>query len=764
MESNSFWQRMTVGKRIAFGFAVVLVLLTAVGLLSFTGVGGIVHNAGMVIDGNKLDGVLAQREVDHLNWAGSVNALLTDENITELHVETDPRQCGFGKWLYGEGRKNAEALVPSLAPIIKRIEEPHARLHESAISIGKAFQPADANLPAYLQARQIDHLKWMETIDDLFLENHAKLDVITDDHQCALGKWLFGEEAKKAVERNPSLGPLLKALEEPHRQLHESAKQIQTEYRQIHPGLMVMLQQRLDDHRRWAAAVAQAILERKTSLDVETDPAKCAFGKFLQSREAQVYMASSPALKQALDACRAPHEALHRSAMDIDASLKAGDAFSARDVYTMVTLPALEEVGKYFNQAIDAEAKLMEGRNKALDAYRKHTLPALEKTEAAMEALHHEAAALLEGQREANQIYASQTMPSLRTVQELLGEIRQEAKKNIMTDVVMLDAAKGTKRNVSIVGLAAIIAGLFLAIVIARGIVNVLTRISQNLGEGADQVASASNQVAGSSQSLAEGASEQAASLEETSSSMEEMASMTLRNSENANQADVLMQKTKSVVEKASQTMEELTGAMEGISNASAETSKIIKTIDEIAFQTNLLALNAAVEAARAGEAGAGFAVVADEVRNLAVRAAEAAKNTTELIQGTVKRVEDGAQLLDSTTEAFGEVAETTVKVGEIVGEIAAASNEQTQGYEQIRKAVSEMDKVTQSTAANSEESASAAEELNAQAEQMKQIVEELMVLVGGNFSGQPVSRKALKGQERKMLEARKDLPALGMI
>ena len=171
---------------------------------------------------------------------------------------------------------------------------------------------------------------------------------------------------------------------------------------------------------------------------------------------------------------------------------------------------------------------------------------------------------------------------------------------------------------------------------------------------------------------------------------------------------------------------------MAAISAASTETSKIIKTIDEIAFQTNLLALNAAVEAARAGEAGAGFAVVADEVRNLAMRAAEAAKSTAGLIEETVKKVKDGSGLVEKTGTAFSEVASGSSKVAELVAEIASASKEQAMGIEQVNTAVSEMDRVTQKNAANAEESASAAEELSAQAEHMKSFVGELVALVTG--------------------------------
>ncbi len=198
-----------------------------------------------------------------------------------------------------------------------------------------------------------------------------------------------------------------------------------------------------------------------------------------------------------------------------------------------------------------------------------------------------------------------------------------------------------------------------------------------------------------------------------------------------------VMKEANQVVAKANKSMDELTGSMQEISHASEETSKIIKTIDEIAFQTNLLALNAAVEAARAGEAGAGFAVVADEVRNLALRAADAAKNTADLIEGTVKKTKEGSDLVNTTNEAFGEVATNASKVGELVGEIAAASNEQAQGIEQVNTAVNEMDKIVQQNAANAEESASASEEMNAQAEQMKSMVEELIAVVGASDNGE---------------------------
>jgi methyl-accepting chemotaxis protein len=273
--------------------------------------------------------------------------------------------------------------------------------------------------------------------------------------------------------------------------------------------------------------------------------------------------------------------------------------------------------------------------------------------------------------------------------------------------------------------------GIALAYVITRGILKPINYVIEGLTEGADQVVSASGQVSSASQQLAEGASEQAAALEETSSAIEELSATSKQNADNAGQANTLMSQTMQVVDASTASMGELTASMNDITKASEDTSKIIKTIDEIAFQTNLLALNAAVEAARAGEAGAGFAVVADEVRNLAMRAAEAAKNTAALIEGTVKKIRHGSEIVDKTDRAFAQLVDQTGKVCELIGEIAAASQEQSRGAEQITTAVTEMDKVVQQNASNSEESAAASEELNAQAEQMKEFVSHLVALVG---------------------------------
>ncbi|MDZ7260506.1 MAG: Cache 3/Cache 2 fusion domain-containing protein [candidate division KSB1 bacterium] len=239
----------------------------------------------------------------------------------------------------------------------------------------------------------------------------------------------------------------------------------------------------------------------------------------------------------------------------------------------------------------------------------------------------------------------------------------------------------------------------------------------------ADQVASASAQIGTGSQALAQGASEQASSLEEISSNLQEMASMTRQNAANAKEARSLSDGARAAAARGVESMNRLSEAIEKIKTSSDDTARIVKTIDEIAFQTNLLALNAAVEAARAGDAGKGFAVVAEEVRNLAMRSAEAAKNTANMIESSVKNADTGVALNQEVIKNLDEINEQIKKVSEVMAEIAAASDQQSQGIDQINTGVDQLNQVTQQTAANSEESASAAQELSSQAEELRSMV-----------------------------------------
>lgn len=422
------------------------------------------------------------------------------------------------------------------------------------------------------------------------------------------------------------------------------------------------------------------------------DHEKCNFGRWMSAVNSV-----NPSIKDALSKASSPHARFHQAVSAIKTFMKNGKAEDANSHFNAVMLPASEEVFVRFGELAGEAGRVSE-------------------------------------------LYAKMNEQSMKTAREkqlvAFGLLDKMIKVNgdnaEETSRSASEHASGARIFMAIAMFSGFASALGLGIFLGLSISKALSRVINGLSEGAGQVAAAAGQVSGASQSLAEGASEQAASLEETSSSLEEMSSMTKRNAENSLQADALMRETNSVVEKAAVSMGKLTKSMAEIAEASSQTQKIIKNIDEIAFQTNLLALNAAVEAARAGEAGAGFAVVAEEVRNLALRSAEAAKNTASMIEGTVKKVGDGTSLLDQANKAFEEVSGSATKVGDLVSEISAASDEQAKGIELINRAVTEMDKITQQNAANAEESASASEELSAQSEQMLAFVDQLVELVNG--------------------------------
>jgi methyl-accepting chemotaxis protein/methyl-accepting chemotaxis protein-1 (serine sensor receptor) len=272
-------------------------------------------------------------------------------------------------------------------------------------------------------------------------------------------------------------------------------------------------------------------------------------------------------------------------------------------------------------------------------------------------------------------------------------------------------------------------------IYIVRGINVALTQTVVELSEGADQIAAASSQVSASSQSLAQGASEQAASLEETSASSEEINSMAHKNTENALAMAQLVGESKTEFINTNRQLSEMLSAMDDINDSSGKIAKIIRIIDEIAFQTNILALNAAVEAARAGEAGMGFAVVAEEVRSLAQRSAQAAKDTALLIEDSVTKSNAGKTKLGGVATSIQRISGEFNGLSTLVDEVSHGSKEQSIGIAQIAKALSQMEHVTQTTAANAEESAAASEELNAQSESMKDLTIRLNLLVGASIS-----------------------------
>ncbi len=279
---------------------------------------------------------------------------------------------------------------------------------------------------------------------------------------------------------------------------------------------------------------------------------------------------------------------------------------------------------------------------------------------------------------------------------------------------------------------------------IAAKVSKPLNRVCYGISAETDQVTLSARKVTAATKDMADGASSNASQLEETSASLEQITAQTKRNSEQTEHGREMMAEAQKMMGSANEHVADMSGAIGEISRLGDETKKIIKTIDEIAFQTNLLALNAAVEAARAGEAGSGFAVVADEVRNLAMRAADAAKNTSSLIEKIIASVKSGYDLTMNTKDIFEKNVELSGKISSVIDEIAAASKEQAEGISQVNKAVSEMDKVTQQSAANAEELSSLAADTDARAEKVRGFVENIVKMFGTGDKGSPAEAKAM--------------------
>lgn len=347
-------------------------------------------------------------------------------------------------------------------------------------------------------------------------------------------------------------------------------------------------------------------------------------------------------------------------------------------------------------------------------------------------------------QVEAQALSNTKILPVLKNIEDDCAELLKINRQILTTSQTGADTLSSTIKwaivAVMIIGGVACVLVVFIVRIVNANLRTVIGELS----EGAGQLASAAGQISQTSQDLAQGASEQAASLEETSASSEEINSMARKNAENSQTANKLVEHSQEQFIETNRSLSTMVLAMDDIKASSDKVARIIKVIDEIAFQTNILALNAAVEAARAGEAGMGFAVVADEVRNLAQRCAQAARDTTTLIEASIIKSNDGKTRVDQVATAIRAATEEASRIKTLVDEVSLGSVEQTRGIDQIARALTQMEQVTQRSAANAEESAAAAEELTAQASTLMEVVRGLSAMVGYQASDErrrPVSK-----------------------
>jgi methyl-accepting chemotaxis protein len=549
-------------------------------------------------------------------------------------------------------------------------------------------------------------------------------------------------------------------------------------------GLRAGLEKFRGDHYR-AAVQTQNLIHAGTSFEGGVDASLCAFGRWL----ADIHI-SNPQLNQLLTEIRGIHQGFHGAIARVKEAVAQGDSEQAQTIYRESMMPAVEKTLAGFDAMLrvanEASALYQEMNVQLMGPVRESSektyeildnLIALTKghadkaTTAAVSA-SRQATALSTLGMIAGALLAvglglllsrSITRPLGRTLEMIedlaAGRLGRRLGMNRQDEIgqmarAMDDFADNLEKEV-LEAFQRLADGDFTFQ--AQGLVREpLARANQSLNalvtelqQVANQIAGAGGEVADASQSLSQGATEQASSLEEISASMTEMVEQTRQSAENARQADQLANNAQGDAETGNFRMQAMTQAMAEIAGAGQNISKIIKTIEEIAFQTNLLALNAAVEAARAGQHGKGFAVVAEEVRNLAARSAKAAQETAELIEGTVEKTSRGTQIAQETAEALENIVGGVKKVSDLVGEIAAAVNEQAEGIGQVNIALSQIDQVTQQNTANAEESAAAAEELSAQAQQLREMLGRFR-LQGQGVSQPPRPAKPDMGKHEK--------------
>ncbi|MEW6238001.1 MAG: methyl-accepting chemotaxis protein [Candidatus Omnitrophota bacterium] len=618
------WKDIKLGRKFAVGFGLVLILLMVVAGWSILGIGGIVKNAGQVIEGNKLKSQIVERIVDHLKWAEQVANFIQNENSAELKVQTDPRLCAFGKWYHGEERTRAEELIPALKPILASIEKPHKDLHESAIEIQQKFVRVDKQLGNFLRDKKIDHLNWMHNVKNSMLDETATtVSVELDPTKCGLGKWMISPEVGIYKQNDPEFAALLKGVEEPHQKLHESARAI--------------------------------------------------------------------------------------------------------------------------------SSFLAEGRRKeAFDFYVANTQPAAQQTLGEIDKILVWYQGKMASMEEASRIFTGKTTPALAEVQRILNQVRDSVTENIMTDEQMLAAADKTRKAVIVISVIAIVAGILLSIVIAKGIIvplkkgvsfsqivadgdfsrklevdqedeigqlaHALNHMSANLSEvmigiqqAAEQVAASSEELSAGSQSLAQGAAAQSNKLTDTAVTIDSLVQSIQHSATSALETDGVSSRAAIEADQGGQAVTETVTAMKQIADK-------ISIINDIADQTNLLALNAAIEAARAGEMGKGFAVVAVEVRKLAERSQIAAKEIIDLAQNSVGKAEEAGRLILTVVPGIKNAST-------LVQQITLQCREQSESAGQIKEIVKQLEQVTQENSSVSEETATASEELSAQAVSLQQMI-----------------------------------------
>jgi len=578
--------------------------------------------------------------------------------------------------------------------------------------------------------REVDHLKWCQTLQRQIMSNAKKITVQTDPTKCALGKWIESPEYKNLCKFDPEFKKISETIIDPHAKLHASATQISSCWQTIHPGLLQTLYKRLDDHRCWALAVCKE-LNQQQKITAQADPTKCAFGKWLQSDSCSELENEWPEFSNVLSHVKVEHASLHATVSQINS---LSDPAKRLEAFNQETDMHLQKVAEDFDKIIQMEATRNQSQLTALSVFEKNTLPLLAQTQKIFSEVNQygRTAATEQNAQQAKildqqKLWVTIGMVAGFIIASIVGTCISVSlwRRTSALVTTIQQMAAGDFTAEADVGSQDEIGQMALSLNhMCRGLRKVIGEIRM----AADQTASSSEELSSTAQSLSSGAQNQAASIEQMSASVAELTSSISQVAQNAKQADQVCRNTTRIAENGGECVGNSIEGMEEIKDSSTQIANIINVIRQIASQTNLLALNAAIEAASAGEHGLGFAVVAEEVRKLAERSGKAADEITQLIEESGKRVDSGTKLSAEVGSSIETILKGIQETASGMASIASGTNQQADTAQQVSDAIDNISTITEENSASAEEMAASAEELSAQAQQMLTLVERFKV------------------------------------